>query len=268
MLSRRIVALSFAVLSTVACAAQTGGTDPAGPASEDDLTQGDPMICTGLGTNDLTIVQVNGKKVTITVQGGSTQTGTLGTGADPGFSSFASWTPAKGFMSDTSSLWLSADGTKVQMHDTQYSPVWQGSCHKASPAELSADPCEPLIRDIGFISATHSANVTKVSDTSYKATYPDAHAGDFVWSVKTTRSGILCKLGAMTPVTCSAIVADAIAKKARDDGSSSGEPYVNKKAAGEYNGGIHDEESGEFAYDVVTSSSADGCKVTSITARK
>ena len=57
-----------------------------------------------------------------------------------------------------------------------------------------------------------------------------------------------------TPVSCGAIVADAIGQKAFKDGSSSGQPRTdeNYSAAKGWVGGVHDAESGEFAYAIKT----------------
>jgi hypothetical protein len=109
------------------------------------------------------------------------------------------------------------------------------------------------------------ARVEKVSNTEYRIV-SSAAAGEFVWTAATSGTGFTCRVdvSAIEAVSCPAVVADAIGNKARDDGSSAGSPYVKHESGTSWSGGIHDPESGEFAYSVKTDSVADHCRVLSI----
>jgi hypothetical protein len=263
--AKTLVIASLVAAAATACAAQSQDESAAG--GEGALTEGDTLVCDGLGTNAQALIQVKGDKATVTVQGSSVQTGSKQADPKTGFTAYANWVPANGFMKDAA-LWLSNDNATAELHEANVGPFYNSHCHKGTSGELGADACLPLIRVLAFIDSTKAPAIKKLSETSYAATYPDARVGDFVWHVAVHKSGLLCTLGKETPASCAAAVADAIGRKARDDGSSAGEPYVNKLGSDTWNGGIHDPESGEFAYDVETSSDSSNCTVKSITAKK
>jgi len=239
-----------------------GGSDAAGDdsASEDALTKSGALVCNDLGTNVPTLIQFQGDQATMTRRGDSSgQTGPKIADPAPGFS---------GYQIDTdTTIWVSADKTKVEMHETNVGPSWDGDCRKATSKDLTTDACALLLHDMGV--GSKRPKVEKLSDTAYKITASTAKGGDFVWNVKTAGSGFFCNVQGLKPLSCAAIVNDKVGDKARDDGSSAGSPWVYKGSdSTHWTGGIHDPESGEFAYDITTSSSDDGCKITSITAQK
>ena len=267
---KRSLFFTVALLAVAAgaCSSSSSDADPNAPANEDDITKAGWMNCGNMGWAGDVYTRLQGNKITVTIQGVGTSTGTQIADPAPGFSAFASWTPDDAGMKDFT-LWVSKDGKAVQAHQENVGPYYDGTCRAATSKELTADTCIAQVRNVGDIDTRKNPVVAKVSDTLYTATYASSQAGDFVWQAAVKREGFLCRLGKITAVSCSAIVADAIRKKALDDGSSAGEPYVNKLGDGfTWNGGIHDPESGDFAYDLQTDSFKDGCKVTSIKEHK
>ena len=264
----------FATFSAFLLAACSGaGSDPGDQAGgAEAVTAGGnaTFAVTGLGTNDTTFLTLKGNTLTFVNESGKgQQTGTLLPTSPAGFQAFGNFSP-DGFISAGEQVHLSTDlvakGSGKVVLVLESENTFEGSGHTATQAELTRDHCLPQLRNLGPVESTHPGKITKLSSTQYKWVLASP-AGDFVYDVNVKASGLQCTFVSMPPVSCSAVVADAIAKAARDDGSSSGEPFVNKLGDGSYNGGIHDEESGEFRFDVTTSSSADHCKVTKITDR-
>jgi hypothetical protein len=235
----------------------------AGCATEavDDASTGEALqqsargtICEALGTNEPTLLEISGNQLTMTRRGGQPEVGTKAASPAPGFD---------GYRFNNETLWVSVDRSKVELHEDNVGPHWESNCHPATAAELSADACAILLRDMGY--GKRAAQVEKLSGGEYRVT-SSAAAGKFVWSADSSGTGFRCRvdLATLQPVSCPAVVYDAIGDKARDDGSSAGSPYVNKKSDTSWTGGIHDPESGEFSYAVKTDSAADHCKVVSI----
>ena len=88
-----------------------------------------------------------------------------------------------------------------------------------------------------------------------------------MYDIAAKTTGELCVLGDITNKSCSANIADKIASQARSDGSSSGAPYVSTRKANDdgtytWTGGVHDAESGEFAYTLTSDSDNADCSVT------
>jgi hypothetical protein len=144
-------------------------------------------------------------------------------------------------------------------------PRWNAQCTKQEP---SGDQCMPLVQQIYPVDSTATATYMRTAQGAYTVTIPDTQVGDFVYSVAMNVDGLLCTQGAVNTTSCSAVVADAISSQAYSDGASSGYPYVTaqtKTTDGySWTGGIHDMESGEFAYAVTTDTNSDGCRVVSI----
>jgi hypothetical protein len=250
-----------------------------GPSGEQDITRATTFLCTGLGNNDNVYLQVTATLATATPEWDQPFKGSVVPNpstqylkAAPDAILFGSWTPAGGFFNQEilevpKSMLTATEGT-IKMWSTQSYNYWPGNCHKATAAELSGDHClaQSEMKYFGPIDSQKKASIAKQAG-GYRATITDAKNGDFVWDIKTTTAGLTCKIGDITPVSCSAVVADKIGEKSREDGSSAGAPYLHKVSNTEYTGGIHDPESGEFAYTITTDGSADHCKVTSITAK-
>jgi hypothetical protein len=250
--SVKITSALFGIALVAGCAAST---EEDAPATADALQQAARgVMCDGLGTNDPTLFQLAGSKLTMTRRGGTSEVATKVADPAPGFT---------GYRTGDQTIWLSSDQTKAELHEDNVGPHWEGTCHPATSAELSADACAILLRDMGYGSTP--AHVEKVSSTDYQLV-SSAAAGDFVWTAESSGTGFFCRvdLKSIEAVSCPAVVYDAIGDKARDDGSSAGSPYVKRGSGNTWTGGIHDPESGEFAYSVTTDSVADHCKVLSI----
>jgi hypothetical protein len=262
-----IATLSMAVL-TACGGSDSSSADESGGAEAVTAGGGGSFTVSGLGTNDTSFLTLKGNSLTFVNESGKgVQTGTPLPSSPAGFQAFGNFSP-DGFLSAGEQIQVSTDliskGSGKVVLVLAQSSTFDGTGHTSTQAELTRDHCLPQLRNLGPVDSTHPGKITKVSDTKYKWVLASP-AGDFVYDVDVKASGLQCTFVSMPPVSCSAVVADAIATKARDDGSSSGEPFVNKLADGSYNGGIHDDESGEFRYAVTTNSSADHCKVTKIT---
>jgi hypothetical protein len=264
----------FASVSMVVLVACGGAHDDSGSGDEsggEAVTAGGAgsFTVSGLGTSDTTFLTMKGNSLTFVNESGKgVQTGTLLPSSPAGFQAFGNFSP-EGFLAAGEQIQLSTEllskgSGKVVLFQPNVSSNFEGTGHTSTQAELTRDHCLPQIRNLGPVDSTHPGKVTKISSTQYKWELASP-AGDFVYDVDVKASGLQCTFVSMPPVSCSAVVADAIAKAARDAGSSSGEPFVNKVGEGSYNGGIHDEESGEFRFEVTTNSSADHCKVTKVT---
>jgi hypothetical protein len=267
---RHVLVASLSVALLAACTSSTdsnSGDESGGEAVSAGGTGS--FTVSGLGTNDTTFLTLKGNSLTFVNESGKgQQTGTLLPNPPAGFQAFGNFSP-DGFVATGNQIHISTDliskgSGKVVLFDPNVTANFEATGHTSTQAELTRDHCLPQLHNLGPVDSTHPGKVTKVSNTQYKWELA-APAGDFVYDVNVKANGLQCTFVSMPPVSCSAVVADAIAKAARDAGSSSGEPFVNKLGDGSYNGGIHDEESGEFRFDVTTSSSADHCKVTKIT---
>jgi hypothetical protein len=261
-------ALSFFVLTACGGGSDSSPGDEVGGAEAVTAGGNATFAVSGLGTSDTTFLTLKGNQLTFVNESGKgQQTGTLLPTSPAGFQAFGHFSP-DGFIAADEQVQLATDlvskgtGKVVLLLGSQN--TFEGTGHTATQAELTRDHCLPELRNLGPVDSTHPGTITKLSSTQYKWVLASP-AGDFVYDVNVKATGLQCTFVSMPPVSCSAVVADAIAKAARDAGSSSGEPFVNKLGDGSYNGGIHDDESGEFRFDVTTSSSADHCRVTKVT---
>jgi hypothetical protein len=245
----------------------TDGTD----GKADGTSSGTYYSCDGLGTNNTVWLDVKSKSVVVTVEGVGVNTGKETT-SDSGSKTYGDWT-TKVFFNTGDTLvvpdTLASSGSgKVDWYVANVNPYWEGTCTKKSP---TGDECRPLVEQIYPVDSNANADYTKTSSGHYTVTIPDSSVGDFVYAVHMTISGILCTQDTVTPTSCSAIVADKIGSRAYGDGSSSGSPYVSKRtkttSGYSWEGGVHDAESGEFAYTVTTDSDSDGCSVNTIATR-
>jgi hypothetical protein len=256
----------IAPLAFAGCA--TNGTDSTADGTDDGKADGGSsgtyFSCTGLGTNNTVWIDIFKKSVVVTVEGAGVNTGKLTT-SDSSSKTFSDWT-SKTFFGAGDTLVipnsLMTDGSgKVSWYMANVNPYWEGTCTQEKP---TGDQCMPLVEDIYPVDSNATAKYTTVSSGHYTVHIPDTKVGAFDYAITMHKSGILCTYGDTTPTSCSAIVADAIGSKAIKDGSSSGSPYVDSKSGTTWTGGVHDAESGEFAYTVTTDSTSDGCTVTSI----
>ena len=264
------LALCLAIPACVS--SNTAGDDD---SSDDDGkadgsgTSGTYFECTGLGTNEATWLLLTSTSVGVTVEGSGTNSATKTTSTSTS-KTYSNWKTDVFFgKTDTlvvpNSLLTSGSG-KVDWYMSNVNPYWVGTCTKKSP---TADQCLPLVEEIYPVDSTAKATYTTVTKgSSYTVNIPDSKVGAFAYKVSAKTTGPLCVIGTIANESCSAVVADKIASQARDDGSSSGSPYVATRATASggyaWTGGVHDAESGEFAYDVTTDSDAANCKVTSI----
>jgi hypothetical protein len=265
----RRFASTFALpLAVSACAtSNSSDTSEGGGAADGSSIY---FACDGLGTNNTVWLEIRKRSVVLTIEDVGVNTGHKTT-SDATSKTYGDWDSNVYFgTGDTLVIpdSLITDGSgKVQWFQANVNPYWEGSCKQKDP---TGDQCAPLVQQIYPIDSSATASYDQVGTGHYTATIPNSRMGDFVYDITMNVDGILCTQGSVAPVSCSAIVADAIETKALADGSSSGSPYVDKRSAttGGYSwgGGVHDPESGEFAYTVTTDSKDDGCKVTSITA--
>jgi hypothetical protein len=248
--SLQIASSLFALALVAGCATEAADEASTGEA----LLSARGTMCDALGTNEPTLLDIRGNRLTMTRRGGEPQVGTKVASPAPGFD---------GYRFDNETLWLSVDRSKVELHEDNVNPHWESSCHPATAAELSADACALLLEDMGY--GRRAAQVEKASGGEYRIV-STAAPGKFVWTAQSSGTGFHCHvdLSTLEAVSCPAIVDDAINARARDDGSSAGSPYVVKKSDTSWSGGIHDPESGEFSYVLKTDSAADHCKVLSI----
>jgi len=240
------------------------GTDD----GKDDGT-GTSYVCTGLGTNNNVYLDITKKHVSVTVEGVGRNTGSLTTSSSSS-ETFSKWTTSVFFgTGDTlvvpTTMLKSGSGT-VDWYIANVNPYWQGTCKLGSP---TGDQCMPLVEQLYPVDSTAKAEYTKNTTGDYSIDIPSSKVGDFVYDVTMHDDGSLCTMGDITATSCSAIVADKIGAQAVNDGSSSGAPYVSSRATADsgytWKGGVHDDESGEFAYTVTTDGKDDGCTVTGIT---
>jgi hypothetical protein len=170
-----------------------------------------------------------------------------------------------------SSLVASGSGAVVQLEKTTAtSEAW--NCHTATSAELNRDHCMPTVKDIDPVDAPGEPQIDMQAD-GYRVTIHDGRAGDFVYFASRVLRGLACEVTKVDPVSCSAVVADAIGDaadvdtRADDGGPLVSAPHVRKVSDTEYEGGVHVDEWGEdLAYVVKTNGSADHCTVTSVEA--
>ncbi len=250
------------VLFAAACSAPTGGFFDEEAA---DATAAKVVSCSGLGSSDAVFLKLSTSGVTATVEGNANYRGTAVTSGASSIT-FGKFTP-KGFFESSTLVvpraLLEGKSAKVQMFTENVGPHWEGTCHAASQAELAADHCLSLLDGFAGIDTKKKPSIEKTPQ-GYRIRVASPKTGDFVWMAQTSTDGLLCKITDIPAVSCAAVVADAIGAQARADGSSAGEPYVNKTGTNTWSGGIHDPESGEFAYHVTTKGSADHCQVVSI----
>ena len=268
----RVTSFALSILAPIAisgCAANSSGgtTDDTIDDGKADGSTGTYYSCEGLGTNNTVWLDVGKTSVKVTIEGSGVNTGKVTT-SDSSSKTYGNWSGSIFFNTgDTlvipNSLASTGSG-KVEWYIANVNPHWEGTCTKKSP---TGDQCMPLVEQIYPVDSSVTAKYTTVSSGHYAVSIPDSKVGAFTYDVSMHKSGILCTFGDTTPTSCSAIVADAIGAQADTDGSSSGAPYVTSKSGTTWIGGVHDAESGEFAYTVTTDSTSDGCKVTEIKAR-
>ena len=81
------------------------------------------------------------------------------------------------------------------MHQPNVGPFWPSTCKAASASDLSADHCDPLISELGFIDTSKKPTVKK-SGNDYTVTYAGSSSvGDLVWTVPTTMMSASTPLG-------------------------------------------------------------------------
>lgn len=223
--------------------------------------------CSDLGTANTAWVDVKAKSITVTFEGSGVATGKL-VESDSTSKTFGTFTGVMVGAYDTfvvpNSLVKDGSG-KIDWYMSNVNPYWVGTCKQNDP---TGDQCMPLVQLISPIDSSANPVYKKLSIDKYTVTVADSKVGDFFYDVAMKTSGILCTQGDITPVSCSALVADKIGSQAFKDGSSAGQPYVSKRTATadgySWEGGVHDPESGDFAYTVTTDSDSDGCSVTGI----
>jgi hypothetical protein len=253
------------------------GADDPESGSEDITAASSPvLICPdGIGTSDRTFLQLDGSKLTVTVEGVAVQKASSVAGATSGGQAFSNFT-GKGEFSKKDKLTLSksllAGKTgKATLQTGGTNVAWEGTCKKATKAQLSADQCIPQLTETSFIDTetmteAGSTTASRSSSTHYAVRIPDAKVGDLTWDADVTQKGLFCRVDSLTAKSCAARVAEAAYSKAIDEGSSSGSPFVEKLAKNKFKAGVYDVESGDFVYTIVTSSEGDGCAITSVTA--
>jgi hypothetical protein len=245
------------------------GDDDDGKA--DGVSSGTYFECEGLATNNAVYLDISKTKssVVVTVEGSGVNKGKLQS-SDSSSNTYSGWS-TKVFFGTGDTLVVpdalaSSGAGKVEWNIANVNPHWEGTCTKKAP---TGDQCMPLLEQIYPVDSSATAKYATVSTGHYSVDIPSSSVGDFFYNVDMKTSGILCTDGAVTPTSCSAIVAEKIGSQAFADGSSSGQPYVSKRTKTStgysWTGGVHDEESGEFAYALTTDSDEDGCNVTSTT---
>ncbi len=270
-MNKLVFALSLIVpLALHGCTSSDSGDDD----FDDGKADGTALYfsCQNLGTSNTVWLDIKKTSVTATIEGSGFNKGKL-TKTDDTSKTYSSWNKKVFFgAGDTLVIpdSLIEDGSgKVDWYIANVNPYWEGTCTQEDP---TGDQCLPLVQQISPIDSSAAPVYAKTSSEHYTVTVPSSKVGDFLYDVDMNVDGLLCTQGDVTPKSCSAIVADKIGSQAFADGSSSGQPYVSKRTASgsgyTWTGGVHDEESGDFAYTVATDSDEDGCKVTSISANQ
>jgi hypothetical protein len=253
----------------------TSSSEPAddgfGDGKADSTSSATYFDCEGLGTSNTTWLAISRtqKYVRLTIEGVGVNQGTRikTTSTDR---TYSDWTSNVFFQSGDTLMvpgTLMSSGAGMVQWNVSGVPRWEGACTRKQP---SGDQCLPLVHQIYPVDSMATAVYATVGDGQYTVTVPDTSVGDFVYSIAMNVSGLLCTQGDVTPTSCSGVVADAAGNQAYSDGASSGAPYVSARTASgsgySWTAGIHDAESGEFAYTVTTDSDRDGCHVVSIQA--
>jgi len=226
-------------------------------------------ICDGtkLGYTTPAILTVDGDSLHF-VNGGVDVTGTKVSGVK-GFTTFSNFRPAKAFpngqLVELSDDLLKSGKGKVITQDPAVNPHWEDDCRKLAAGDAAKLGCEGQFEDQGYL--TNGATAKKVSDKLYQYSQPNKRTDEpLVWNVPVHMQGQICVIDMNKSVaqSCPAVVFDAVAKKAGDDGSSSGSPWVSENKDGSYNSGIHDVESGEFSYKIEVTKKGSSCEIKSI----
>jgi hypothetical protein len=267
--------LAFALLLPIAfTGCMSSSSDPSDENLDDDKADGTSTAtyfdCEGFGTANTTWLAISRTQRTIklTIEDVGVNTGHLAKTTSTA-RTYGRWSTnvflQSGDTLDIPKDLVSSGAGKITWKSAGTTTRWIGTCTKKQP---SGDQCLPLIKGIDPVDSSATPKYATVSPGHYTVTVPNSTVGDFVYAVTMNISGILCTTNDMTPTSCSAVVANAISDKAYGDGASSGAPYVSKRtkitAGYSWSGGVHDVESGDFAYTVTTDSDADGCHVLSI----
>jgi hypothetical protein len=249
-------------LALVACGASSDGD----AASEDGALGGTrTFACGPLKTDAKIFLEVQGSSLTLTVEGMSRQTGTL-RGRTRSAATFGAFQPSDGVMQPDETLLLARSllagtGGTVSIHNPAVSPDKTASCQ---PVATVPDTCPDVIAHAALpLPGAAAAVVSASGDGTYRVSFPDAAAGDLIYVAHVTRDGLLCKVGAQTPVSCSAVVADRLLAQAGADALDA-PPQVNHVGPMHYTGVFFDPEDGAATYDVTTSSDADRCTVVTV----
>lgn len=227
-------------------------------------------FCPDLGGHPM-LMAIDGDSMTVTGDFKGDTTGKKQANSPDGYTAYGDFR-ANGFMRagdqlNVSNELLQKGSGKVQLTEPNVNPYWEATCHTFSSADKKNVSCESQIKATPVIDKQKAKPQVEAtaSPTVYQYTLKDEGAGDdIVYDVEVSRNGPFCILGDMTPVSCPAVVLDAVSDKARKDGSSSGMPFIRANADGSYMSGIHDEESGEFIYKVEVSKRGSSCTVKSM----
>jgi hypothetical protein len=196
----------------------------------------------------------------------SKQKGTLQL-SDAGSRTFGSWAPADGTLRAEETLLVSSalrrsETGSIALHDPAASPDVTSQCRRIAKPD---DPCLWVITHDGRLPlpGASDAAVSPADGGAYSVVFHDPDAGDLVYSANVSRDGLLCKLAAQTPVSCSAVIADALLKQGGVDGIDA-PPSIQRQTPTDYVGKFHDDEDGDATYAVKTDSGDDGCTVLSV----
>jgi hypothetical protein len=269
MISRALSSLAFLSFTVLAC------TNEANTASGETLAQGDTtaptFTCSDLGGAKTSFLTVEGETVTVTVE-------SLGTAQGSRLSSDATTTTYGRFTSDVGLLGFDAGETLVVPNAlltdgtgpadvygaSGSSHHWHADCRRSTPDELNGDHCLSQIRAIDPIDSGDSPSFTKDGDL-YTITIANSQAGGYVYLATTSTHGLVCRVTSVEPVSCSAIIAGAIAAQAADDGAGFGWPRVDTVTTDGSTGAFLNVDSVEFDYTLTTNGTGDHCAVRSIT---
>src|SRR5262249_25026018 len=159
-----------------------------------------------------------GQDITVTVEGFSLQKGSV-TASSATDKTYGNWSPPIGLFRDGGTLIFpeglvsNGSGSVTQIRPNAPGPHSQFNCTLASAAELAADHCMPKAKNLVPVETKGKVVMMKNGET-YTLTVTDNTAGDFVYEVKAQVTGLFCKAMALTSISCSAVVADAIADQA------------------------------------------------------
>jgi hypothetical protein len=226
------------------------------------------FTCSELGGEKTSFLTVDGQTVSVAVESLGIAQGSL-LSSDAATTTYGNFTSNVGLFDAgqtlvvPNALLAAGTGTADVYGASGSSHHWRADCHRSTPEELNGDHCLSQIRAIDPIDSGDSPSITKDGDL-YTITIANSQAGDYVYRATTSTHGLVCRVTDVEPVSCSAVVAGAIAAQANDDGAGFGWPHVDTITTAGSTGAFLNVDSVELDYTLTTNGTADHCAVKSI----